>query len=162
MMIDTDDFQVGCKVIHWAYGLGEIIQLDEKELFGDIHQYYVVKINDLTIWVPSSDQDDFSLRLPTPAKDFKKLFELLASPGEPLPDDRLERKTLLAGRLKEGRLKEICLIIRDLNYQNHIKKLNEQDSAIMERAKKFLLSEWSAVFAIPIATAGRELKEILG
>jgi RNA polymerase-interacting CarD/CdnL/TRCF family regulator len=161
-MIETDNFQVGCTVIHWAYGLGEIIQLDEKELFGGVHKYYVVKINDLTIWVPSSDDGDFSLRLPTPAEDFEKLFKLLASPGEPLPDDRLERKTLLASRLKEGRLEDICLVIRDLSHQNHIKKLNEQDNAVLERAKKFLLSEWSAVLATPIATAGRELKEMLG
>jgi CarD family transcriptional regulator len=161
MMIDTDGFEVGTKVIHWVYGLGEIIQLDEKELFGEVNKYYVVKVNDMTIWVPSSKNGESSLRLPTPADDFDKLFKLLASPGESLPEDRLERKTLLAGRLKEGKLEDICLVIRDLTYQNHIKKLNEQDNAILERAKKFLLGEWSTVLAIPIATAGRELKELL-
>ena len=36
-------FQVGDQVIHWAHGLGVIIQLDEKSLSGHTQQYYVVE-----------------------------------------------------------------------------------------------------------------------
>jgi RNA polymerase-interacting CarD/CdnL/TRCF family regulator len=37
-------FQVGDQVIHWVYGLGEIIHLVEKELSGKTDKYYVVQI----------------------------------------------------------------------------------------------------------------------
>jgi RNA polymerase-interacting CarD/CdnL/TRCF family regulator len=42
-------FQVGDQVIHWAYGLGEIIQLDEKKLFGRVGKYYVVQMSEITL-----------------------------------------------------------------------------------------------------------------
>jgi CarD family transcriptional regulator len=161
-MLDTENyFHVGSTVIHWAYGMGVIIQLDEKELFGDTRQYYVVQINDLTIWVPATDNGECSLRLPTPAKDFNKLFKLLASPGEPLPDDRLERKTLLSGRLKDGKLETICRVIRDLTLHRRSKKMNDHDSSTLERAKNFLLNEWSTALSIPLPQAGQQLRELL-
>ena len=88
-------FQVGDKVIHWSYGLGEVIKLDEKTLAGQKARYYVVRVQNLTIWVPLDDAGKSNLRPPTPKSDFENLFAILRSPGEPLSSDRLERKTQL-------------------------------------------------------------------
>ena len=85
------DFQVGDKVIHWTYGLGEIVELDEKVLSGRTTSYYVVRIGDMSIWVPVEQTNPDSLRPPTPANDFDQLFAILSSPGELLSEDRLER-----------------------------------------------------------------------
>lgn len=155
------NFQVGNKVIHWAHGPGVIINLEEKELSGHIAQYYVVQMPNLTLWVPVSVAGESSLRLPTPIGDFKKLFNILTSPGEDLPTDRLVRKTLLMERLKDGRLESICRVIRDLTLYSRSKKMNDHDSSTLERARSFLLSEWSLALSIPLQQAGRELKEML-
>lgn len=154
-------FHVGNKVIHWAHGPGVIIKLEEKELSGHTNQYYVVQMHDLTLWVPISETGEHSLRLPTPVEDFQKLFHVLASPGEPLPADRLERKTLLTERMKDGRLESICRVIRDLTFLSRSKKMNDHDNSTLERARSFLLSEWSVALSVPIQQAGRELKELL-
>jgi RNA polymerase-interacting CarD/CdnL/TRCF family regulator len=135
MMDEKLAFQVGDKVIHWAYGLGEIIQLDEKELFGHTSKYYVVKIRDMTIWVPITDMGERCLRFLTPAGDFKMLFGILASPGEPLSADRLERKNQLMEQLKDGRLESICRVVRDLAFHKRMKKVNENDSSVLARAR---------------------------
>jgi hypothetical protein len=65
--MDSMDFQVGDKVVHWAYGPGEIVNLEEKVLSGQTNLYYVVQVNDLTLWVPSDEKGKRSMRLPTPA-----------------------------------------------------------------------------------------------
>jgi len=59
------NFQVGDQVVHWTYGPGEVIQLDEKALSGQTELYYVVQIRDMTLFVPINDQAETSLRLPT-------------------------------------------------------------------------------------------------
>src|SRR3990170_4303125 len=133
-------YQVGDQVIHWAYGLGKIIQLDEKELSGHTRKYYVVQIRDLTIWVPVNESGEHCLRFLTPARDFKKLFGILTSSGEPLSDDRHERKTLLTERLKDGTLESICRVVRDLALHKQTKKMNDNDSSILDRARSFLLN----------------------
>jgi RNA polymerase-interacting CarD/CdnL/TRCF family regulator len=156
------DFQVGDKVVHWTYGLGEIINLEEKILSGRTSLYYVVQVNDLTIWVPSDENGKRSMRLPTPANEFENLFILLSSPGEPLSKDRLERKLELSQRMKDGTLESICKVIRDLSFFRKTQKFNESDTLTLERAQKFLLSEWMISFSIPAAQAEKELKRLLG
>jgi CarD family transcriptional regulator len=162
MLEQITAFQVGDKVIHWSYGLGEIIQLDEKVLFGRTSQYYVVKIRDMTIWVPINKMDDPCLRFLTPAEDFQKLFSILSSPGEPLSADRFERKNQLLDQLKDGTLESICRVVRDLAFHKRMKKINENDSSVLARAKRFLLDEWSVVLSVPIYQAESELSELLG
>jgi RNA polymerase-interacting CarD/CdnL/TRCF family regulator len=156
------DFQVGDKVVHWVYGPGEIINLEEKVLSGHTSLYYVVKVNDLTLWVPSDEKGKRSMRLPTPASEFENLFILLRSPGAPLPNDRLERKLELSERMKDGTLESICRVIRDLHFFRQTQKFNESDTSTLERAQKFLLSEWMISLSIPVAQAEKELKRLLG
>lgn len=154
-------FQVGDRVIHREHGLGEIIQLDEKELFGHTDQYYVVKIRDITLWVHIDQREAGCLRFLTPAEDFQTQFKILTSPGQPLSPDRLERKNQLNERMKEGSLEVVCGVIRDLVAFKKSNKINENDSAVLKRARGFLLDEWSNVLSVPIQQADDELDALL-
>ncbi len=154
-------FQVGDKVIHWSYGLGEVIKLDEKTLSGQKARYYVVRVQNLTIWVPFSDDGNSHLRPPTPKSDFDHLFTILSSPGEPLSNDRLERKNQLMEKMKNGSLEEICQVVRDLTFLRRGKKLNDHDIAILKRAHDFLIDEWKLSMIVPPAQAERELTQLL-
>lgn len=154
-------FQVGDQVIHWVYGLGEIIRIDEKILAGKSGKYYVVQIRDLTLWVPINAAGENCLRFPTPAKDFRKLFGLLSSPGESLSTDRYMRKTQLTELMKDGTLESICRVVRDLMHYKQTNKINENDNTILVRAKNFLLNEWSVALSVPVQQAERELTNLL-
>lgn len=154
-------FHIGDKVVHWAYGLGAIIQLDEKELSGHTDEYYVVQMHNLTVWVPINEMGERGLRLLTPAGDFERLFDILSSPAEPLSPDRFERKTQLTGRMKEGSIASTCRVVRDLAAHMQTGKMNENDSAMLKRARSFLLEEWSVALSVPVRRAERELIELL-
>jgi len=154
-------FQVGDQVIHWMYGLGKVIQLDEKVLSGRTGKYYVVQMSELTLWVPLNETGGHCLRFPTPARDFQKLFRILASPGEPLSSDRFMRKTQLTELLKDRTLESICRVIRDLVTYKRTKKINENDNSILAHARNFLLNEWSMVLSVPVQQAECELRNLL-
>ena len=155
------NFQVGDQVVHWNYGLGEIIQIVEKRLNGRTSQYYVVKIRDLTVFVPVSAAVDDRLRFPTPSGDFEDLFSILSSPPQPLSDDRLIRKTQISDQLKDGKLDSVCRILRDLTFYCRTKKMNDHDKAVLERAQNFLLSEWALVFSVSVTQASKQLDHLL-
>ena len=154
-------FHVGEKVVHWVHGPGEIIQLDEKILSGHKALYYVVQAGDLTVYVPVEQGEQNSLRTPTPARDFKKLFAIIKSQGEELSGDRLQRKLDLIERMRDGSLASVCRVIRDLSWRSHSTRLNDHDVATMERAQNFLLKEWSLSMAVPPAQAEQELQNLL-
>jgi len=154
-------FQVGDKVVHWSYGPGEIIQMDEKSLSGRMTKYYVVQVRDLTLWVPVEGADQHTLRPPTSMGEFEKLFKILRGPGEKLSDDRYERKAQLTGLLRDGTLESVCRAIRDLSFHGYRKKLNDFDAALLERARKFLLDEWKISLSVPLSDAERQLELLL-
>jgi RNA polymerase-interacting CarD/CdnL/TRCF family regulator len=155
------EFQVGDKVVHWTYGPGEIIQLDQKVIAGSQKDCYVVQIEEMTVWVPNNHVGPTSLRAPTPPQEFEDLFAILTSTAEPLATDRFERKVQLTEQMKSGSLESICRVIRDLSSFKHEKKMNDHDTLILERASKFLLREWVVSLAVPIQQAEEELRTLL-
>lgn len=156
------EYQVGDKVIHCNYGLGEIVQIDEKFIHERQMLCYVVRTRDLTIWVTADEPGKISIRRPTPGSKFENLFAILRSQGEPLPMDRHERKTYLLERIKDGELASICSVIRDLAFYRRGRKLNDYDKSTLDRAKNFLLSEWMHSLAVSQVQANNELIELLG
>jgi RNA polymerase-interacting CarD/CdnL/TRCF family regulator len=155
------DYQVGDKIIHSYFGLGEIVKMDEKFIHERQMLCYVVRTRDMTIWVTADDPDTSSIRLPTPESDFANLFAILRSPGNPLPVDRYERKTHLIERMKDGNLTSICSVIRDLAFYRREKKLNDYDKSTLERAQNFLLAEWMYSLSVSLAQANSELNQLL-
>ena len=154
-------FSIGDPVVHWTYGLGEIIGLEERALAGQKILYYVVKIQDLTVYVPADDGVKGRLRSPTPEREFKKLFTILSEPGESLPDNRFERKTQLHQRLEGGKIEAICRVIRDLSSYEQIKRLNDNDKNALKRAWNSLRGEWGFSLSMPLAQVEIELRRLL-
>lgn len=154
-------YAIGDTVIHWTYGLGDIVQIEETTIQGQPKICYVVRTASLSIWVPVEEGQQSSLRWPTPPEEFEALFALLRSPAETLPEDRQQRREALQERLKDGRLLSICRVIRDLTHFKRQAKLNDQEKGILERATSSLLVEWAYVMRIPLAQAQRRLNQLL-
>ena len=155
------DFRVGDPVVHWTYGLGEIVRMEEKNLPGQAALYYVVQARELTVWVPVDDEVSNRLRAPTPQGKFKKLFAILSSPGEALPSDRLERRNRLFQEQKDGQAESNCRIIRDLSCYQQANQLNDNDRLVLKRAMDSLLAEWNFSLSVPLEDAERELWRLL-
>ncbi len=155
------NFREGDPVMHWTYGLGKVIRLEERALSGQKSMYYAVKIGDLTVWVPADGNLGSRLRPPTSQAGFKKLLAILSGPGEPLPDDRQERKIHLLELLRDGRAESLCRVIRDLTAYRQVRALNENDQALMKRAQNALLGEWGFALSVTPAQAEVEMHRLL-
>jgi len=154
-------YEIGDKVIHCTFGLGEIIQIEEKPINGDVTNCYVIQLNDMTIWVPIDDSGQSSLRVPTPPAEFLKTLPILSSPNEILLEDRVLRKKQLTDQLKDGQLSSICRVVRDLSYYMRSSKLNDQERSIFDRAVKSLLTEWIFTLGITQYQAHQTMESLL-
>jgi RNA polymerase-interacting CarD/CdnL/TRCF family regulator len=155
-------FHIGDKVIHWIYGLGEVVHIEEKTIGGQLTNCYVVQTSDLMIWVPINDLQQRSLRVPTPPDEFERLFTILTSPNEKLLEDRALRKDQLMEKMKDGQLASICRVVRDLTHFQRSTKLNDQEKSILERAIKSLLTEWTYSLGVPLSQAHQSMMNLLG
>jgi len=154
-------FHVGDKIIHCSFGLGEITQIEDKVINGYTTQCYVVNISNMMIWIPTKDQEQNSLRLPTSPEEFSKVLPILSSPNEKLEDDRVLRKQHLMEQMRDGQLSSICRVVRDLTHFQRISKLNDNERAILERAIKSLLAEWSHSLGTPVNQAQLAMESML-
>ena len=157
------NFHKGDTVMHWTHGIGQIVNLEERALAGVKTIYYVVQVKDMTVWVPADSNVGSRLRPPTPKDRFEGLLAILSSPSEPLPENRLERKTHLLELLKDGRPESFCQVIRDLSaYQKQqTRPMYDNDQMILKQARNTLLGEWGFVLSITHAQAEHELHRLL-
>jgi len=155
------NFHVGDPVMHWMYGFGEILRLEERAIAGVTTLYYAVQIRDLTVWVPADSNLESRLRHPTPQEKFKRLITILSLPAEPLPDDRNERKLRLLEMLNNGRPESLCQVIRDLVGYQRVRALNDMDKSLLKRSESALLGEWGFVLSLTTAQAEHEMHHLL-
>jgi RNA polymerase-interacting CarD/CdnL/TRCF family regulator len=157
------NFHKGDTIMHWTYGIGQILNLEERALAGLKTIYYVVQVRDMTVWVPADKKVRSRLRSPTSKPRFKRLLAILSGPSEPLPDDRLERKTRLLELLEDGRPESLCQVIRDLSAykKKQVRPMNDNDQMILKQSRSTLLGEWGFVLSITPAQAELELHRLL-
>lgn len=151
----------GDSVMHWTHGLGKVVQLEERVLSGQAMMYYAIQIGDMMVWVPADEMLETRLRLPTRTAEFKKLVDTLSEPGEPLPDERRERKTLLTEWLKDGRTESLFRVIRSLVTYRQDHSLNLDEQTLLKRSKTTLVGEWSYAMSITLAQAEHELYRLI-
>lgn len=155
------NFQEGDPVMHWTYGFGQIVHLEERMISGSKTLYYAVQARDLTVWVPADSNLESRLRTPTSQAKFKQLLNILSGPGESLPDDRHERKNHLQELLKDGSTEALCHAIRDLSTFQKAKSLNDSDQMMLKTSQNTLLGEWEFVLSVPHAQAEIEMYRLL-
>jgi RNA polymerase-interacting CarD/CdnL/TRCF family regulator len=155
------DFHEGDPVMHWTYGLGTVIRLEERNLSGEKALYYAIQIADMTVWVPANDQLKNRLRHPTHKAQFIHLLTILSDPSETLPVDRQERKLLLLEWLRNSSTESLCRVIRSLSAYRNLHPLNETDHALLKRTQNALLGEWGLALSVTPAQAEIEMNRLL-
>ena len=157
------NFHKGDTVMHWTYGIGQILNLEERALAGSKTIYYEVQVGDMTVWVPADSKVQSRLRAPTPKPRFQKLLAILSSPSQPLPVDRQERKNHLLALLEDCRPESLCQVVRDLTaYHKKLgKPMSDNDQFILKQSRKTLLGEWGYVLSVSPAQAEIELYRLL-
>jgi CarD family transcriptional regulator len=155
------NFQVGDQVIHWTLGLGEVVGVEERSLSGESLLYYLVRIRDLTVFVPADHGTECRLRAPSAKRDFQKMLGILSQPGTELAENRFERKAALRLEMADGKPESIFRVVRDLTLRARTKNLNDDDKNILERALSLLRSEMALAFSVRPEQADLELQKRL-
>ena len=155
------NYEIGDTVVHWTHGLGTVIGIDQMDLAGKTQQYYVVKVDLLKLWVPVDEANEGAIRLPTESDQFKLLFDILRTPGGPLPENQYQRKIVLRERMQKRSLEGLCHVIRDLKDRSLHHTLNQYDASVLYRAEEHLLDEWVLSLGVERSSALHELEVLL-
>ncbi|MEP7134664.1 MAG: CarD family transcriptional regulator [Chloroflexota bacterium] len=154
-------FKVGDRVVHPKYGVGHVVNLEDREFEpGVLRRYYEISILGSTLWVPL-DLPTFGLRKLTVKNEIAQCRKILESQPLPLPEDARQRQANMAERLKMGTIRAHCEVVRDLYASVRHKPLSGTIGSFLQVTQDVLAQEWAAVEGVTVPEAGLEIHALL-
>ncbi|WP_071026810.1 CarD family transcriptional regulator [Peptoniphilus raoultii] len=142
-------FNIGDKVVYPMHGAGTIVAIEEREILGKKHKYYIIllPINRLKVMVPVKNADAAGLRNILEVEDMEKVLTALSSDViMKMPKNWNRRYKFNLERIKSGDLMEIADVIKSLEKLDTKKSLSTGERKILTEARSIIISEMALVF----------------
>ena len=155
-------FEVGDSVVHPQHGMGQIVNLNDREFEpGVIQRYYELSMSGgSTLWVPV-DVARSALRKPAGHSEIDRCREILVSRPAPLTGEVRSRQAELTTRLKQGTIFTFCEVVRDLYAHGEHRSLYGTIAGFFRQTQNVLCQEWAAVEGITLPQAFEEVNSLL-
>lgn len=155
-------FEVGERVVHPQHGVGEIVQLEDREFErGEPRRYYEIHIpGGSTVWVPV-DLSNSGVRRLARRSEIPRCREVLQAHPSPLTEDGRVRQATLVAHLRQGTIIAQCEVVRDLSAFVAHKPAYGTISSFLEAMLRVLCQEWAIVEGMTTADAMAEINSLL-
>ena len=98
-------FNIGDKIVYPMHGAGEIIAIEEREILGNVHKYYIMRlpINELKVMVPVKNAEEIGVREISDTETMENILEVLSSDEKvSMPKNWNRRYRFNLGKIKSG------------------------------------------------------------
>ncbi|MDQ6598715.1 transcription factor YdeB [Bacillus salipaludis] len=136
-------FQVGDYIVYPMQGAGVIESIEEKEVLGETHQYYVIKmpISKMQVMIPIGKEKKSRIRLVSDIPTLENVLRIFQHGQTDTNLSMKERYKINSEKLKTGNIKDGAEVVRDLMRINKNKALNSSEKQMLESARKIFISE---------------------
>lgn len=142
-------FKIGDKVVYPMYGAGTIVAIEDREILGKKHEYYVLllPINKLKVMIPVKKADEVGVRKIMEISEMEEVLEILSSEEKfKMPTNWNRRYRFNLDKIKSGNLIEIAGVIKSLEKLDSKKSLSTGERKILNEARIIIISEMALVF----------------
>ena len=142
-------FKIGDKVVYPMHGAGTIVAIEDREILGKKHEYYVLllPINKLKVMIPVNKADEVGVRKIMEISEMEEVLEILSSEEKfKMPTNWNRRYRFNLDKIKSGNLIEIAGVIKSLEKLDSKKSLSTGERKILNEARIIIISEMALVF----------------
>lgn len=142
-------FQIGDKIVYPNHGAGVIVDVEKKEILGEIREYFILKmpINDMQVMVPVGSMREIGVREIKTREEMDQVFEVFkSSQRKEMPSNWNRRFRYHQEIIKEGDLGEIAEVVKNLEYLDLQKSLSTGERKMLNNARQIILSEMVLVY----------------
>jgi CarD family transcriptional regulator len=156
-------FKIGDLVVHPAFGIGHIVEIEEKQFSTNeaMHLYYKIARPRHTMWIRVEAQEASGLRLVAIGSNLDQYRDVLKSPPVSLNANHQQRQLELGSRLQEGSFRGMCEVMRDLTAWNLLKPLDQADTTTLQKTRVSLYEEWATAAGVSATAAMNEVDLLL-
>src|SRR5689334_7689086 len=140
------EFQVGDKAVYPAQGVAEIVGIEQKEISGKIHRFYVLRIldSDMRILVPIDKAQQVGLREVASEDEIGEVMDILREKDVHIDKQTWNRRYRgFMEKIKTGSLFEVAEVYRDLYRLKSTKTLSFGERRMLDTARNLIVKELS-------------------
>ena len=137
-------FKIGDYAVCPGHGVGQICEIEEREVAGNKSSFYVLKImaNGMTVMVPTDSED--GIRTLVGENEIHEDFELLNNHDVKVDNSTSNRRYReYMHKIKTGSLLEIAAVLRSLFLLKNMKSLSFGEKKMLENCKNLIAQEIS-------------------
>jgi len=156
-------FKIGDKAVYPAHGVGVIESIENKEISGTEHTFYMLRIldNDMTIMIPTKNTDTVGLREIVSTKEIPRIYDILKERNIPIENQAWNRRYReYMEKIKTGSVFEVAEVLRDLILLKTDKDLSFGERRILDMARNLLVKELSVAKNSPEESIKHDLETL--
>lgn len=136
-------FNIGDRVVYPMHGAGVIEGIEEKDLGGNIEEYYIIKLTmgEMKVMIPVSNVDLVGIREVISEDEVDKVFEVLKGENTKMSSNWNRQYRANMEKIKSGSIFEVAEVVRNLSLRDREKGLSTGERKMLENARQILLSE---------------------
>ncbi|TWI59326.1 CarD family transcriptional regulator [Halalkalibacter nanhaiisediminis] len=153
-------FEIGNNIIYPMHGAGIIVGIEEKEIQGEVQNYYVIKIitNNMQVLIPINNITNSHIRAVADKLSMEVVLDIFHNGETDKSLSWKHRYKINSEKIKSGKLKEGAEVVRDLMRIENEKNLNSSDKQLLNTARKILVGELRLIRGISEVQATDLLK----
>jgi len=136
-------FNVGDRVVYPMHGAGVIEAIEEKEILGERHTYYVMKlpIGDMKVMIPTDNVLGIGLRGVINRSQVERVYDILRDQKSKMSSNWNRRYRANLEKIKSGDIFEVAEVVRNLAIRDREKGLSTGERKMLDNSRQILVSE---------------------
>lgn len=156
-------FSIGDKIVYPMHGAGTVESIEEKEMFGESAEYYIIKmpIGDMKLMVPTDSAEEIGVREVSAASVAPEVLAVLEKPRtqEMNENNWSKRYRSNVDKIKSGDILEVADVVRDLSHRHMERGLSTAEKKMLSSAKEILISELSLAQGLDHTVVDKEVED---
>jgi len=157
------EFKVGDVAVYPAHGVGTVHSIEEREIAGNKHKFYILKIIDtgMTIMVPTGNVRNVGLREVINESEVDIVYDILAERDISINEQTWNRRYReYMDKIKTGSIYEIAEVLRDLMLLRYDKDLSFGERKMLDTARSLIIKELAIAQEVSEEEIATEIDEI--
>ncbi len=157
------EFKVGDVAVYPAHGVGKIDSIEEREIAGNKHKFYIMKIIDtgMTIMVPTGNVRSVGLREVINPSEVDIVYEIMRERDISINEQTWNRRYReYMDKIKTGSIYEIAEVLRDLMLLRYEKELSFGERKMLDTANTLIVKELAIAQDMSEEDIAQEIEEI--
>jgi len=153
-------FKKGDCIIHIVHGPGILLGTKKMTVNGSRQRYYHIQLlgSDAVLMTPVDRAEEITQ---CPVVNLEVIADIFCDEPEELGGDYRQRQAHLAGKIGSGDPQQVIEALRDLLWRKHTAHLSIEDTKLMSKAKRLLVSILALQPDVTVKTASIHLNELL-